>query len=650
MATSSSTSCVSPSYGYQLWAGSYDRESNPMLSLERRILEPLLPRIEGLDLVDIGCGTGRWLDALKGKGVRSLRGIDLSREMLNHARAKLGDAATFVCADYVDVPLDEASADVILCNFVLSYVADPVVLLNAVRKTLRPGGSLFLSDVHPETARKWNWRRGIREQSEFREIRTHYRTIEEIINMCSDTGLIVRLHLEPQFGRQERTIFEEHGKLTYFNEIRSYPPIYLLQLTTPVKRKRLVPAPDRTGSITGVRRGRLALGPDAAVRGEIGILDARVQSIRDAVSGGPSSRSESCIDLSGYLVLPGLINAHDHLEFALFPRLGKGNYANFLDWAEDIHRTHACEIALHRQIPKDVRLWWGGIRNLLCGVTTVCHHNPYDTEVFDQDFVVRVLKDFGWAHSLRLEPGAALKKLETPEGRRFFIHLAEGVDGRSSEEIFALDRTGALDPNTVIIHGLGMDAKGGTLLRAAGAGLVWCPSSNLFLFGKTMPFDEIRRFPTVALGSDSPLTARGDLLDEVRCAQQVLRTPSAHVYDYVTDQAARLMGLKNGEGALRVGGFADLIAARDVGLTPAETLPALSYQDVQLVVLGGRVQLASPEIKQSLSKNAVKGLQPLSVEGTTRWIRAPLNFLFEQTVRYLSGPIYLGGKVVRLGG
>jgi hypothetical protein len=92
-----------------------------------------------------------------------------------------------------------------------------------------------------------------------------------------------------------------------------------------------------------------------------------------------------------------------------------------------------------------------------------------------------------------------------------------------------------------------------------------------------------------------------------------------------------------------------LIAVRDAGLTPAETLAALSYQDVQLVVLGGRVQLTSPEMKQRLPENAVKELQPLSVEGTTRWIHAPLDFLFEQTVRYLPGPIYLGGKQVGLG-
>jgi cytosine/adenosine deaminase-related metal-dependent hydrolase len=353
--------------------------------------------------------------------------------------------------------------------------------------------------------------------------------------------------------------------------------------------------------------------------------------------------------LKDYLIFPGLINAHDHLEFALFPRLGKGGYHNFLEWADDIHRTEAQSIAEQRQVPRETRLWWGGIRNLICGVTTVCHHNPYEPEVFTDEFPVRVLKDYGWAHSLSLEPGVAARKQETPEGCPFFIHLAEGVDEQSREEILDLQRAGALDAETVIIHGLGLGAEGRGLLRSADAGLIWCPSSNLFLFGTTLSSKELRNFPKVALGSDSPLTAQGDFLDEVCFASRVLRTPSSSLYGYVTHQAALLLNLRNGAGKFSVAGVADLIAVRDTGLTPAETLATLSYREVELVLLGGRVQLASPELWQHLPSRAREGLQPLSIEGIVRWIRAPLGRLFEHTARHLESEIYLGGKRVCFG-
>ena len=176
--------------------------------------------------------------------------------------------------------------------------------------------------------------------------------------------------------------------------------------------------------------------------------------------------------------------------------------------------------------------------------------------------------------------------------------------------------------------------------------MIWCPSSNLFLFGKTLSPQEIGELPDVAIGSDSPLTACGDLLDEVRCASQLSQSPANVLYEYVTRQSAKLLHLYSGEGNFRIGGLADLIAVRDTGLTPAATLLRLSHRDVELVLLGGRVQLASEEFMRRLPESSRKGLQPLAMEGIVRWIRAPLDRLFEQTGTHLGENIYLGGKWV----
>ena len=104
-----------------------------------------------------------------------------------------------------------------------------------------------------------------------------------------------------------------------------------------------------------------------------------------AVDVAGTSRTMRC-DLSGHLLLPGLINAHDHLEFNLFPRLGRGPYANASSWAADIYRPDASPVKEHLLVPKKVRLIWGGIKNLLSGVTTVAHHNPWEASVFAQHF------------------------------------------------------------------------------------------------------------------------------------------------------------------------------------------------------------------------------------------------------------------------
>src|SRR5271169_2169275 len=62
------------------------------------------------------------------------------------------------------------------------------------------------------------------------------------------------------------------------------------------------------------------------------------------------------IDLRGFLIMPGLVNAHDHLQFALYPRLADPPYRNYIDWGTDIHNKFHDVIVKHRAVPKDVRL------------------------------------------------------------------------------------------------------------------------------------------------------------------------------------------------------------------------------------------------------------------------------------------------------
>jgi cytosine/adenosine deaminase-related metal-dependent hydrolase/SAM-dependent methyltransferase len=646
----SSTTCLSPADGYRLWASSYDRDSNPMLSLEKRFLEHLLPPVTGLDVVDLGCGTGRWLEMLMSRRPGSLLGVDSSLEMLEVARNKLGNAAKIVNADCAQASWNSSSADLIFCNFVLSYIEDAPTFLTAVRTMLREEGSVFITDVHPETASRLDWRRGLTVEGDFHEIRTWRRSIEEVIALCERANLSVCVRLEPRFGLPERDIFGASRKQDYFEKNKHLPAIYILQLRRNQANLPIIHREAARGVLNSIRGARLALGPATSLVADLSICDSRIDSLESSSDKGRTAHcSEETVDLGGYLVFPGLVNAHDHLEFALFPRLGKGGYKNFLEWAEDIHHPGTSPVFEHRQVPREARLWWGGIRNVLCGVTTVCHHNPYEAGVFEKDFVVRVLREYGWAHSLPMDAAVAAKKWSTPKGQPFLVHVAEGVDEESAKEIFDLHRAGALDEETILIHGLAMGDKGKVLVRSARAGLIWCPSSNIFLFGKTLSAEDIRCINRVAIGSDSPLTAEGDLLDEVRFARQISYLLPEELYNAVTLRASELLYLKNGEGGLRVASWADVMAVRDTGRTPAGSLAELSYQDVELVLVGGRVQLASAEMIKRLPPRAIAGLQPLSIEDTVRWIRAPLDRLFEQTRAHLRGEIRLGGKRVSLG-
>jgi cytosine/adenosine deaminase-related metal-dependent hydrolase/ubiquinone/menaquinone biosynthesis C-methylase UbiE len=646
-----STSEVSPRDGYRLVSSAYDAELNPILVLEQRFLEQLLPPIKGLDVVDAGCGTGRWLARLTERQPRSLLGVDFSAEMLLQAKRKLRGAAKLVLADCNNIPFPRFSADLILASFVAGYLEDLDAFAQQARRLLRADGTIFLTDLHPDTAADLGWRRGFHANGSFVSIATRSRPLNEVLHSFEKFGMELRAFLELQFGDPERKLFEQAGKMDAFKSAAGLPAIYILQFH--VKPRRFV-LPRKTapaGTLVSVRGARVAFGPRESAQADLTIEDSRVALLESSRTRSPQRirYGNRGIDLRGFLVLPGLVNAHDHLEFALFPRLGKGGYRNFVEWADDIHHPETSPVREHRAVPKNTRLWWGGIRNLLCGVTTVCHHNPYVAELFDEGFAVRVLRDFSWAHSVPLDRDLVLKQRSATPDQPFIVHLAEGIDSQSAAEIFRLAEQSALDDRTVIVHGLGLNELGLCRIRSAGAALVWCPTSNVFLFGRTHDCKTLKSLPRLALGSDSPLTAAGDLLDEIRFAAETVGMSSDELYSLVTTRAADVLRLNSGEGTLRVGARADFFAIPDTGAPPSDRLATLTYRDVEFVVIGGQVQLASAKVLPRLPRRATTGLRPLEIEGELRWVRAPLNRLFTETRSHLPGDIRLGGRTVRYG-
>jgi hypothetical protein len=149
------------------------------------------------------------------------------------------------------------------------------------------------------------------------------------------------------------------------------------------------------------------------------------------------------------------------------------------------------------------------------------------------------------------------------------------------------------------------------------------------------------------LGSDSPLTAAGDLLDEIRFTRTHIGLDAAKIYDMVTNRAADILRLRRGEGQLKAGSVADVLVVRDCGLSPAEMLAQLNISQIELVMLAGRVELVGPTLFERLPSDLRHGLQPFEVEGQRRWARAPMQNLIAQTEEILGSDFSVGGKRVR---
>jgi ArsR family transcriptional regulator len=103
-------------------------------------------------IVDLGSGTGRMLTLL-GDRARSAIGLDLSRQMLNIARAHVADAGLAACelrhGDILGTGLPDGCADLVVVHQVLHYLADPAAAAAEAARLVASGGRLLIVDFAP---------------------------------------------------------------------------------------------------------------------------------------------------------------------------------------------------------------------------------------------------------------------------------------------------------------------------------------------------------------------------------------------------------------------------------------------------------------------------------------------------------------------
>lgn len=216
--------------GYKLWASTYDRDPNPLLALEQRILKSLLPVLTGKNVLDIGCGTGRWLERLLHAGVRSAAGIDLSAAMLATARPKPSLSGRLVQADCLALPFRSLSADFVICSFVIGHIPDLSILARELARVTRPGADCYITDVHP-TAYAQGWRTGFRHAAGSAEVASFGHSFAEVRDSLGAQGLALVHFFEPRLGEPERPIFARTGRVRQFREAAKVPALLICHFT-----------------------------------------------------------------------------------------------------------------------------------------------------------------------------------------------------------------------------------------------------------------------------------------------------------------------------------------------------------------------------------------------------------------------------------
>ncbi len=122
-------------------AGTYDRVSDPQFGWALEQLERL-PLRGDETVLDAGCGSGRVTAELAGRLPRGhVYGVDVAPSMAEHARVALGDRATILCQDLVELELPE-QVDAAFSNATFHWIGDHERLFAALHRAMKPGARL----------------------------------------------------------------------------------------------------------------------------------------------------------------------------------------------------------------------------------------------------------------------------------------------------------------------------------------------------------------------------------------------------------------------------------------------------------------------------------------------------------------------------
>ena len=111
----------------------------------------IFSEVAGKDMLELGCGAARWSIELARLGARPV-GLDLSSRQLQHARRLMAEAGVdfpLIEASAENMPLPDASFDIVFCDWGAMTFCDPQRTVPEAARLLRPGGLFAFSTATP---------------------------------------------------------------------------------------------------------------------------------------------------------------------------------------------------------------------------------------------------------------------------------------------------------------------------------------------------------------------------------------------------------------------------------------------------------------------------------------------------------------------
>ena len=123
---------------------------NANILVEIPALFELLPPLEGLNILDLGCGYGEHCSQYIDMGANKVVGIDLSEKMLTIAKEEnTSPKISYKCMAIEDIGALHERFDLIVSSLALHYVEDFGKVIKQVFESLNTNGIFVFSQEHP---------------------------------------------------------------------------------------------------------------------------------------------------------------------------------------------------------------------------------------------------------------------------------------------------------------------------------------------------------------------------------------------------------------------------------------------------------------------------------------------------------------------
>jgi malonyl-CoA O-methyltransferase len=269
---------LAPREAYRLWAPVYEGET-AVSFLDDLLVAALTPPLHGLRLLDAGCGTGRRLRAIRDADLRA--GADLTWEMLAAGTASSGDVNRSIdavraadrdravdsdrvsdqdravdsddasdrdraadsdrsvdrdraalpilaAADVRALPFASAAFDVVWCRLVIGHLPSVDAVYAELARVCRPGGTVIVTDFHPEAARAGHTRAFRDADGRLHHVEHHVHLPEDHQRAASAAGLDLVEVRDGAIGPELRPFYERAGRLDRYEADAGLPIVLAL--------------------------------------------------------------------------------------------------------------------------------------------------------------------------------------------------------------------------------------------------------------------------------------------------------------------------------------------------------------------------------------------------------------------------------------